>query len=98
MAYTVLLIYACLSFAFFIWVRRRPSQSGMAPIVQVLDFLAVVLISIFTQGPESLVSGCFAFVVLAAANRCGLLETFVTCAALISGVLIAGCRGTGTAR
>ncbi|HYR82674.1 MAG TPA: hypothetical protein VE422_01195, partial [Terriglobia bacterium] len=73
MAYTVLLTYACLSFAFFIWVRRRPIQSGIVPIVHALDFLAVVLISIFTHGPESLVYVCFTFVVLAAANRWGLL-------------------------
>ena len=95
MAYTVLLTYACLSFAFFIWVRRRPIQSGIVPIVHALDFLAVVLISIFTHGPESLVYVCFTFVVLAAANRWGLLETVVTGGAFLIVFLIQGLAVTG---
>jgi len=94
-AYAFLLAYALASFAFFVWVRRRPIQSGIVPIVHAIDFLAVVLISIFTQGNESIVYVCFIFLVLAAANRWGLLETVVTGGAFLIVFLIEGLAVTG---
>jgi signal transduction histidine kinase len=77
-AYALLLAYACLSFAFFLWLRRKPIESRIAPIVHAIDFSFVVLISIFTQGSDSAVYVFFTFVVLASAYRWGFLETVAT--------------------
>jgi signal transduction histidine kinase len=94
LAYAFLLAYVSLSFAFFVWVRRRPVESGIVPIVHAVDFLFVVLISVFTQGPDSLIYVLFTFVVLAAAYRGGFWETVVTGGAFLIVFMIEGLFGS----
>jgi len=78
-AYTALLLYACLSFAFFVLARRHSIQPRIIPIVHAADVSFIFLISAFTQGPDSLSFFVFfTIVVLAAAYRWGFWETVLT--------------------
>jgi signal transduction histidine kinase len=79
LAYTVLLLYACLSFAFFVSAQWYPVRSRIIPVVHAADVLFIFLISVFTHGPNSVSFFVFfTIVVLAAAYRWGFWETVLT--------------------
>jgi signal transduction histidine kinase len=78
-AYAALLLYGCVSFAFFIWTRRHAVRSRIIPFVHAADVLFIFLVSAFTQGPNGLSFFVFfTIVVLAAAYRWGFWETVLT--------------------
>lgn len=77
-AYVVLITYACLSFAFFGYVRWRPVERRIIPIVHAVDFLFLVLVCALARDPSNSFFAFFTFATVMAAYRWGVWEAVVT--------------------
>jgi signal transduction histidine kinase len=77
----LLLAYAGLSVSFLVWIQWRSVEPTIIPVIHVIDFSILALVSALAAGSNSPLLAFFSFVVLAAAYRWGLRETVITACA-----------------
>jgi signal transduction histidine kinase len=83
-AYAALIAYVLYSFAVWGLLNRASAVIPSIPWIHIIDLLFPAIVTLFTQGPNSVFFLYYVFVLTAAAFRWGFIETFATALATVT--------------